>query len=162
ELTIPIAVLVSEASSAGSPPQITVDPEDSPLTITATLGQADSFTDTVRLGSTGGAISNFTFLPSRLRREDGQVTLGPPNVQMPGDPTIPAGPPADHQITISSVTRAGVYHGQFALICADCPDAKPVVVPLTLDVRAAATLTPVKGSEQLQMRIANCSSWDCW
>jgi hypothetical protein len=163
-LTLPIALLVSEQgppTNVGTA-QITVDPEDTPLEIRATLGQEDSFVETIRLRSTGAEIKNFAFLPSRLRREDGQVTIGRQQVEMPGVHDVGRGRASDYQVKITGVTRAGVYRGQFSLLCDGCPDGRAVVVPLTLVVRAAPTLEPVKGSEQLQMRLAQCGRWDCW
>jgi hypothetical protein len=163
-VTLPIALLVSEQG----PPKtfgtarITVDPEDTPLEIRATLGQEDSFVETIRLGSTGAEIKNFAFLPSRLRREDGGVTLGRQHVEMPAAHDIGRGRPSDHQVKVTGVTRAGVYRGQFTLLCDGCPDDRAVVVPLTLIAHAAPTLDPVKGSEQLQLRLAQCGRWDCW
>lgn len=141
---------------------IEVDASDRPLIVTGRLGESGAFTGNLRLTAVGGDVAEFTFLPSDLRRDEGDEIVGRQHVSLVGEPSLTAGVPRDFQVLVSGTIVPGTYQGRLEFLLPGQPRSEALVVDLTVVATARPTLTPLPGAAQLQLRLVNCArGLDC-
>lgn len=141
---------------------IQVDAGDKPLQIKGWLGSENAFTGNMRLTASGGNVAAFTFLPSDLKRKEGDEVIGRQQVELVGKPPLSAEVPKDFQVKVNGLKSPGTYEGQIELLLPGQKRSEAMVIPLTVMAKAKPALVPVKGGEQLQRQLVRCS-WglDC-
>lgn len=141
---------------------IQVDAGDKPLQIKGWLGSENAFTGNMRLTASGGNVAGFTFLPSDLKRKEGDEVIGRQQVELVGKPPLSAEMPKDFQVKVNGIKVPGTYEGQIELLLPGQKRSEAMVIPLTVMAKAKPALVPVKGGEQLQRQLVRCS-WvvDC-
>lgn len=140
--------------------KIEVDAKDKPLVIKGWLGEENSLISNIRLTASGGNATNWTFLPSDLKRQEGDEVLGRQQVELIGDRKLEAGLPKDFQVKLNGVKLPGTYQGQLEILLPNQKRSEALVIPLTVTAKAKPALVPAKDSEQLQLQLVRCS-WDC-
>ncbi|MCR4406211.1 MAG: hypothetical protein NUW24_04700 [Anaerolineae bacterium] len=141
---------------------IEVDPGDTPLVITGWLGEENAFVGNLRLTARGGDVAAFTFLTTDLAREEGDEVIGRQQISLVGDPTLSADVPKNFQVTVSGPPLPGTYRGQIEILLPGQAQAEALVIPLTVVAKARPTLTPLPGTDRLQLRLVRCGpGLDC-
>lgn len=147
---------------AQSEVQVEADPGDNPLNISGRLEDSNSFIGNLRLMAQGGDVATFSFLPSDLKRSEGDERIGRQNISLIGDPTLQANVPKDFQVSITGVEKPGTYEGEIEILLPDQPRDEALTIDLTVIAKAQPNLTPLAGTDQLQLRLVNCNwSLDC-
>ncbi|MEP0885144.1 hypothetical protein NDI49_26695 [Trichocoleus sp. ST-U3] len=141
---------------------IQVDAGDKPLQIKGWLGSENAFTGNMRLTASGGNVAGFTFLPSDLKRKEGDEVIGRQQVELVGKPPLSAEVPKDFQVKVNGIKSPGTYEGQIELLLPGQKRSEAMVIPLTVMAKAKPALVPVKGGEQVRRQLVRCS-WglDC-
>ena len=141
---------------------IQVDAGDKPLQIKGWLGSENAFTGNMRLTASGGNVAAFTFLPSDLKRKEGDEFIGRQQVELVGKPPLSAEVPKDFQVKVNGIKSPGTYEGQIELLLPGQKRSEAMVIPLTVMAKAKPALVPVKGGEQIRRQLVRCS-WvlDC-
>ncbi len=137
---------------------IQVDTGDKPLQIKGWLGSENAFTGNMRLTASGGNVPAFTFLPSDLKRKEGDEVIGRQQVELVEKPSLSAQVPRDFQVKVTGIKSPGTYEGQIELLLPGQKRSEAMVIPLTVMAKAKPALVPVKGGEQLQRKLVQ-SSW---
>ncbi|MBD2208102.1 hypothetical protein H6G33_37625 [Calothrix sp. FACHB-1219] len=140
--------------------KIEVDAKDKPLEIKGWLGEENSLISNIRLTASGGDVTAWTFLPSDLKRKEGDEVVGRQQVELIGERKLEAGLPKDFQVKLNGVKLPGTYEGQIEILLPSQKRSEALVIPLTVKAKARPALTPVKDSEQVQLQLVRCS-WDC-
>jgi hypothetical protein len=141
---------------------IQVDAGDKPLQIKGLLGSENAFTGNMRLTASEGNVAAFTFLPSDLKRKEGDEIIGRQQVELVGKPPLSAEVPKDFQVKVNGIKSPGTYEGQIELLLPGQKRSEAMVIPLTVMAKAKPALVPVKGGEQVRRQLVRCS-WvlDC-
>lgn len=141
---------------------IQVDAGDKPLQIKGWLGSENAFTGNMRLTASGGNVAAFTFLPSDLKRKEGDEVIGRQQVELVGKPPLSVEVPKDFQVKVNGIKSPGTYEGQIELLLPGQKRSEAMVIPLTVMAKAKPALVPVKGAEQVRRQLVRCS-WgpDC-
>ena len=158
-----LILLVCPASAlAQTKVGIQVDAGDKPLQIKGWLGSENAFTGNMRLTASGGNLAAFTFLPSDLKRKEGDEVIGRQQVELVGKPPLSAEVPKDFQVKVNGIKVPGTYEGQVELLLPGQKRSEAMVIPLTVMAKAKPALVPVKGGEQVRRQLVRCS-WglDC-
>ncbi|MFS0520121.1 hypothetical protein ACEYW6_36300 [Nostoc sp. UIC 10607] len=140
--------------------KIEVDAKDKPLEVKGWLGEENALISNIRLTTSGGNITAWTFLPSDLKRTEGDEVIGRQQVELIGERKLEAGLPKDFQVKLSGVKLPGTYQGQIEILLPSQKRSEALVIPLTVKAKARPALVPVKDSEQVQLQLVQCS-WDC-
>ncbi|WP_392482776.1 hypothetical protein [Nostoc sp. C110] len=140
--------------------KIEVDAKDKPLEIKGWLGEENALISNIRLTASGGSITAWTFLPSDLKRTEGDEVIGRQQVELIGERKLEEGLPKDFQVKLSGVKLPGTYQGQIEILLPSQKRSEALVIPLTVKAKARPALVPVKDSEQVQLQLVRCS-WDC-
>ncbi len=140
--------------------KIEVDAKDKPLEIKGWLGEENALISNIRLTASGGSITAWTFLPSDLKRTEGDEVIGRQQVELIGERKLEAGLPKDFQVKLNGVKLPGTYQGQIEILLPSQKRSEALVIPLTVKAKARPALVPVKDSEQVQLQLVQCS-WDC-
>jgi hypothetical protein len=162
----PMAILILVLMSVTTPSQagirLEVDPNDTPLRLTGWVAETNVFVGNLRLTSQGGDVDTLIFLPSDLQREGGDEIIGRQQVTLDGDLTLAPDIPKDFQVKIASLTVPGTYKGTVKFLLPGQAVTEALVVPLVADAKIRPALTPLPGTEQVQLRLVRCSWWlDC-
>jgi hypothetical protein len=160
-LILALAVLMSGSALAQGGVRIEVDPNDTPLNIVGWLDEANSFTGNLRLTARGGNVTAFTFLPSDLKREGSDEVIGRQNVTLVGDAALTADVPKDFQVTVSGLKLPGTYQGKIEILLPGQNRSDAVTINLKVTAKARPALTPLAGTDQIRLKLVNCSL-DCW
>ncbi|MEH2189960.1 MAG: hypothetical protein V7K64_27895 [Nostoc sp.] len=140
--------------------KIEVDAKDKPLEVKGWLGEENALISNIRLTASGGNITAWTFLPSDLKRTEGDEVIGRQQVELIGERKLEAGLPKDFQVKLNGVKLPGTYQGQIEILLPSQKRSEALVIPLTVKAKARPALVPVKDSEQVQLQLVRCS-WDC-
>ncbi|MFW9259083.1 hypothetical protein [Nostoc sp. CALU 546] len=140
--------------------KIEVDAKDKPLEIKGWLREENALISNIRLTAFGGNITAWTFLPSDLKRTEGDEVIGRQQVELIGERKLEAGLPKDFQLKLNGVKLPGTYQGQIEILLPSQKRSEALVIPLTVKAKARPALVPVKDSEQVQLQLVRCS-WDC-
>ncbi|MEH2356531.1 hypothetical protein [Nostoc sp.] len=140
--------------------KIEVDAKDKPLEVKGWLGEENALISNIRLTASGGSITAWTFLPSNLKRTEGDEVIGRQQVELIGERKLEAGLPKDFQVKLNGVKLPGTYQGQIEILLPSQKRSEALVIPLTVKAKARPALVPVKDSEQVQLQLVRCS-WDC-
>ncbi len=140
--------------------KIEVDAKDKPLEIKGWLGEENALISNIRLTASGGSITAWTFLPSDLKRTEGDEVIGRQQIELIGERKLEAGLPKDFQVKLNGVKLPGTYQGQIEILLPSQKRSEALVIPLTVKAKARPALVPVKYSEQVQLQLVRCS-WDC-
>ncbi|BAY60052.1 hypothetical protein NIES22_01090 [Calothrix brevissima NIES-22] len=140
--------------------KIEVDALDKPLEIKGWLGEENALISNIRLTASGENITNWTFLPSDLKRTEGDEVIGRQQVELIGERKLEAGLPKDFQVKVNGVKLPGTYQGQIEILLPSQKRSEALIVPITVKAKARPALVPVKDSEQVQLQLVRCS-WDC-
>jgi hypothetical protein len=154
-------LLLPQFVKAQSNVKIEVDTGDTPLVISGWLDAENAFTGNLRLTSTGDDMPIFTFLPSDLKRMEGDEIIGRQQIRLMGDPTLPANVPKDFQISITGIKIPGTYQGQLEFLLPEQTRTQALIIPLTVIAKTRPTLIPLSGADRVQLRLVNCKS-DCF
>lgn len=138
--------------------EVQVDAGDKPLQIKGWLGSENAFTGNMRLTASGGNVAAFTFLPSDLKRKEGDEVIGRQQVKLVEKPSLSAQVPKDFQVKVNGIESPGTYEGQIELLLPGQKRSEAMVIPLTVMAKAKPAVVPVKGGEQLQRQLVQ-SSW---
>ncbi|MBP5972428.1 hypothetical protein HW132_06700 [Brasilonema sp. CT11] len=153
-----VCLLVICPTSALAETNITVDAKDNPLQIKGWLNEENTLVGSIRL-SAPAKVEQFTFLASDLKRQEGDEIISRQQVSFLGETKLQAGIPKDFQIKVSNPQLPGTYKGQIEV---RLPAQKPQVIDIRLLVKARPKLTPLRGNEQVQLQLTQCSWWlDC-
>ncbi len=145
-------------TSALAATNITVDAKDKPLQIKGWLNEENTLIGSIRL-SAPAKVEQFRFLASDLKRQEGEEIIGRQHVSFIGETNLQAGIPKDFQVRVSNPQSPGTYKGQIEI---RLPAQKPQVVNINVLVKARPKLTPLRGNEQVQLQLTQCSLWlDC-
>jgi hypothetical protein len=163
---VPILALISIAltslpttASAQTDCKIEVDPGDNPLNIVARIGEENTFVDNLRLTAPcEGGVDRFHFLPSDLKREEGDTEIGRQNVTLSGDTTLEANVPTDFQVKVSGVSVPGKHTGEIRLLLPGQPLSEAQIIDLVVVAKVQPMLTAMPGTDQVQLRLTNCSN----
>ncbi len=156
-------IIIPTSSLAQTAVKIEVDPNDSPLTISGMIGEANAFTGSLRLTAEGGDVDSFLFLPSKLIRQGGDEEIDRSNVILVGDMVLKAGIPKDFQVTVNGVMEPGTYEGVIEIRTPDQPRNNALMINLQVVAKTKPVLTPQTGTSPLQLKLVNCSGGvDCW
>ena len=161
--TVLLILLVCPAPSlAQTKVGIQVDAGDKPLQIKSWLGSENTFTGNMRLTAFGGNVAAFTFLPSDLKRKEGDEVIGRQQVELVGKSPLSAEVPKDFQVKVNGIKVPGTYEGQIELLLPGQKRSDAMVIPITVMAKAKPALVPVKGAEQVRRQLVRCS-WgiDC-
>ncbi|MCF2151470.1 hypothetical protein IQ276_034680 [Desmonostoc muscorum LEGE 12446] len=140
--------------------KIEVDAKDKPLEVKGWLGEENALISNIRLTASGGNITAWTFLPSDLKRTEGDEVIGRQQIELMGERKLEAGLPKDFQVKLNGVKLPGTYQGQIEILLPSQKRSEALVIPLTVKAKARPALVPVKDSEQVQLQLVRCS-WDC-
>ncbi|MBD2198393.1 MULTISPECIES: hypothetical protein [Calothrix] len=140
--------------------KIEVDALDKPLEIKGWLGEENALISNIRLTASGENITNWTLLPSDLKRTEGDEIIGRQQVELIGERKLEAGLPKDFQVKVNGVKLPGTYQGQIEILLPSQKRSEALIVPVTVKAKARPALVPVKDSEQVQLQLVRCS-WDC-
>lgn len=140
--------------------KIEVDAKDKPLEVKGWLEEENALISNIRLTASGGNITAWTFLPSDLKRTEGDEIIGRQQVELIGERKLEAGLPKDFQVKLNGVKLPGTYQGQIEILLPSQKRSEALVVPVTVKAKARPALVPVKDSEQVQLQLVRCS-WDC-
>ncbi|MDZ8226524.1 hypothetical protein [Nostoc sp. ChiVER01] len=140
--------------------KIEVDAKDKPLEVKGWLGEENALISNIRLTASGGSITAWTFLPSDLKRTEGDEVIGRQQIELIGERKLEAGLPTDFQVKLNGVKLPGTYQGQIEILLPSQKRSEALVIPLTVKAKARPALVPVKDSEQVQLQLVRCS-WDC-
>ncbi|MBD2512511.1 hypothetical protein H6G91_35805 [Nostoc muscorum FACHB-395] len=140
--------------------KIEVDAKDKPLEIKGWVGEENALISNIRLTASGGSITAWTFLPSDLKRNEGDEVIGRQQVELIGERKLEVGLPKDFQVKLNGVKLPGTYQGQIEILLPSQKRSEALVIPLTIKAKARPALVPVKDSEQVQLQLVRCS-WDC-
>jgi hypothetical protein len=140
--------------------KIEVDAKDKPLEIKGWLGEENALISNIRLTASGENITAWTFLPSDLKRTEGDEVIGRQQVELIGERKLEAGLPKDFQVKVNRVKLPGTYQGEIEILLPSQKRSESLVIPLTVKAKARPALAPVKDSEQVQLQLVRCS-WDC-
>ncbi len=155
-------ILVPIPALAQAGVQIEVDPGDTPLVITGWLGEENAFVGNLRLTARGGDVAEFTFLASDLIREGGDEVIGRQQVQLVGDPTLSTDVPKNLQVGVNGLEVPGTYQGQIEILLPGQARAQALVIPMTVMAKARPVLTPLAGTDQVQLHLVRCGrGLDC-
>lgn len=160
-----ILCLITPATFAQTEPTTTTpatvpivpDKSDSPLLITGTIGEENSFTGNLRL-TAEGADTTFSFLASDLYQVGGDERIGRENITLIGGNSLSAGTPQTFQITIAGITTPATYTATLELLQPNQLRQAALTIPLTVTANIHPTITPITGSEQLQLNLVNCGN----
>lgn len=153
-----ICLLLICPPSALAQTNIKVDAKDNPLQIKGWLNEENTLIGSIRL-SASAKVEQFTFLASDLKRQEGDEVIGRQQVSFIGETKLQAGIPKDFQIKVSNPQLPGTYKGQIQV---QIPAEKPQVINISVLVKARPKLTPLRGNEQVQLQLTQCSWWlDC-
>lgn len=136
---------------------ITVDAKDKPLQIKGWLNEENTLIGSVRL-SAPAKVDQFTFLASDLKRTEGSEIIGRQNISFIGETKLAAGIPKDFQVKINNPQLPGTYKGQIEI---RLPNQKQLI-NINVLVKARPKLAPLRGNEQVQLQLTQCTWWlDC-
>ncbi|MUG93164.1 hypothetical protein F7734_12270 [Scytonema sp. UIC 10036] len=153
-----VCLLLICPPSALAQTNIQVDAKDNPLEIKGWLNEENTLIGSIRL-SASAKVEQFTFLASDLKRQEGDEVIGRQQVSFIGETKLQAGIPKDFQVKVSNPQLPGTYKGQIQV---RLPAQKPQVINITVLVKARPKLTLLKGNEQVQLQLTQCSWWlDC-
>jgi hypothetical protein len=163
---VPILALISIALTSLPTPayaqtdcKIEVDPGDNPLNIVARIGEENTFVDNLRLTAPcEGGVDRFLFLPSDLKREEGDTEIGRQNVTLSGDTTLEANVPTDFQVKVSGVSVPGKYTGEIRLLLPGQPLSEAQTIDLVVVAKVQPMLTAMPGTDQVLLRLTNCNN----
>ncbi len=137
---------------------ITVDAKDKPLQIKGWLNEENTLIGSIRL-SAPAKVEQFTFLASDLQRQSGDEIIPRQKISFIGETKLQAGIPKDFQVKISNPESPGTYKGQIEIIL---PTQKPEIIDINVLVKARPNLKLLRGNEQVQLQLTQCSWWlDC-
>jgi hypothetical protein len=137
---------------------ITVDAKDKPLQIKGWLNEENTLIGSIRL-SASAKVEQFTFLASDLQRQEGDEIIPRQKISFIGETKLQAGIPKDFQVKVSNPESPGTYKGQIEI---RIPTQKPEIIDINLLVKARPTLKLLRGNEQVQLQLTQCSWWlDC-
>ncbi|MDQ3705295.1 MAG: caspase family protein [Chloroflexota bacterium] len=175
-----LAAALSPAAAGASPPaaqscpagqttSIEIDQRDLPVRVQGWLGQNGTLTRSLRLVACGGDVGNFDFLAYDLQPTDGSTgtTIPRQNVTLVGDDrSLAQNSLRDFQLQVSGIDAPGSYSGTFSLlVLPTTPDGSPPqerTFSLRVEAQARPALTPVAGSDQLQLQLVHCGGGlDC-
>jgi hypothetical protein len=155
-------ILVPVPTLAQAGVRIEIDPGDTPLVITGWLGEENAFVGNLRLTARGGDVAEFTFLASDLTREGGDEVIGRQQVELVGDPTLSTDVPKNFHVRVTGLEVPGTYQGQIEILLPGQARAQALVIPLTVMAKARPALTPLAGTDQVQLRLVRCGQGlDC-
>lgn len=153
-----VCLLLICPTSALAETNITVDAKDNPLQIKGWLNEENSLIGSIRL-SAPAAVEQFIFLASDLQRQEGDEIIGRQQISFIGETKLQAGIPKDFQVKVSNPQSPGTYKGQIQVLL---PGQKPQAIDITLLVKARPKIIPLRGNEQVQLQLTQCSWWlDC-
>ena len=153
-LLIPFSV-----QAQGSSP-ISVDATDNPLVIRGTLETSPVVSGSLRLTASED-VAAFNFLPSDLKLKDGDEKIARQNISLTGERSLSANTPVDFVVNVSGIQTPGTYEGELVFLLPGQPMQDGLTIKITVEALSKAVLSPLAGSEQLQLGLVNCS-WDCW
>ncbi|MBW4617268.1 MAG: hypothetical protein KME21_29395 [Desmonostoc vinosum HA7617-LM4] len=155
-----LILLVCPASAiAQANVKIEVDAKDKPLEIKGWLGEENSLISNIRLTAAKEDITAWIFLPSDLKRQEGDEIIGRQQVELIGERKLEAGLPKDFQVKLNDVKLPGTYKGQIEIFLPKQKRSEALVIPLTVKAKARPALV-VKDSEPVQLQLVRCN-WDC-
>lgn len=140
--------------------KIEVDAKDKPLEIKGWLGEENALIGNIRLTASGKDVAALTLLASDLKRQEGDEIIGRQQVELIGERKLEAGLPKDFQVKVNGVKLPGTYAGEIELLLPGQKRSEALVIPIKIKAKAKPALTPIKGSEQIQVQLVQCS-WDC-
>jgi len=140
--------------------KIEVDAKDKPLEIKGWLGEENALSGNIRLTASGKDVAALTLLASDLKRQEGDEIIGRQQVELIGERKLEAGLPKDFQVKVNHVKSPGTYVGEIELLLPGQKRSEALVIPIKVKVKAKPALTPLKGSEQVQVQLVRCG-WDC-
>ncbi|GAB1545421.1 hypothetical protein NUACC21_80970 [Scytonema sp. NUACC21] len=153
-----VCLLLICPPSALAQTNIQVDAKDNPLEIKGWLNEENTLIGSIRL-SASAKVEQFSFLASDLKRQEGDEVIGRQQVSFIGETKLQAGIPKDFQVKLSNPQLPGTYKGQIQVLL---PAQKAQVINMSVLVKARPKLTLLKGNEQVQLQLTQCSSWlDC-
>ncbi|MBD2604796.1 hypothetical protein H6G81_09720 [Scytonema hofmannii FACHB-248] len=153
-----VCLLLICPTSALAETNITVDAKDNPLQIKGWLNEENTLIGSIRL-SAPAAVEQFIFLASDLKRQEGDEIIARQQISFIGETKLPPGVPKDFQVKVSNPQSPGTYKGQIQVLL---PGQKPQAIDITLLVKARPKMTPLRGNEQVQLQLTQCSWWlDC-
>ena len=137
---------------------ITVDAKDKPLQIKGWLNEENTLIGSIRL-SAPAKVEQFTFLASDLQRQEGDEIIARQQISFIGETKLQAGIPKDFQVKVSNPESPGTYKGQIEI---RLPAQKPENIDINVLVKARPNLKLLRGNEQVQLQLTQCSWWvDC-
>ncbi|WP_414622789.1 hypothetical protein [Calothrix sp. CCY 0018] len=137
---------------------ITVDAKDKPLQIKGWLNEENTLIGSIRL-SAPAKVEQFTFLASDLQRQSGDEIIARQKISFIGETKLQAGIPKDFQVKVSNPESSGTYKGQIEI---RIPAQKPEIIDINVLVKARPNLTLLRGNEQVQLQLTQCTWWlDC-
>ncbi|MDY6897339.1 MAG: hypothetical protein SWZ49_04580, partial [Cyanobacteriota bacterium] len=153
-----VCLLLIAPTHALADTTITVDAKDKPLQIKGWLNEENTLIGSIRL-STPAKVEQFTFLASDLKRQSGDEIIPRQKISFIGETKLQAGIPKDFQIKVSNPESPGTYKGQIEILL---PTQKPEIIDINVLVKARPNLKVLRGNEQVQLQLTQCSCWlDC-
>jgi len=154
-----VCLLLIAPTPAFADTTITVDAKDKPLQIKGWLNEENTLIGSIRL-SAPAKVEQFTFLASDLQRQEGDEIIARQQISFIGETKLQAGIPKDFQVKVSNPDSPGTYKGQIEI---KLPAQKPEIIDINVLVKARPNLTLLRGNEQVQLQLTQCSWWvDCW
>jgi len=135
-----------------------IDATDNPLRIAGWLGTDEAFVGNLRITARGGNTNQLIFLPSDLKRQDGDEIIGRQHITLIGTTELTAEHPRDLQVKVSGVSVRGTYTGTIEFLVPEQPRGT-ARVPIEVVVRERPTLTPLAGTDKVQLRLVRCQHW---
>lgn len=158
-------IVVVFAIPAKAAPSIIVDSSDKSIHITGWLGEESALVGNLRLTAQGENIDKFVFLPSDLRRKEGDGIINRHQLTIVGERKLFVGIPQDFQLKVTDVWLPGTYEGKLQVLLPNQPQQPVQTIPIQVTAKARPTLIPLGGTEQIQLRLVNCdgvlSFFDC-
>ncbi|MBD2344961.1 hypothetical protein [Anabaena subtropica] len=158
-------IVVVHAVPAKATPKILVDSSDKSIHITGWLGEESALVGNLRLTAQGENIDKFVFLPSDLRRKEGDGIINRHQVTIVGEPKLSVGIPQDFQLKVTDIRLPGTYEGTLQILLPNQRQQQLQTIPIQVIAKARPTLIPLGGTEQIQLRLVNCdgvlSFFDC-
>jgi hypothetical protein len=141
----------STVGAAATDVRLTVDPGDTPLTITGMLGgTASTFSGDVRLTMIGGTTSTLQLLSSDLHQAaDPSIIISRSDVSIPNGVSLQPGQPDDVLVTISNIPRPGDYSGTLQFFLSGQTPAPPLTIRLLLHIGEVPNVQPVAASQSI-------------
>lgn len=153
-----VCLLLIAPTPALADTMITVDAKDKPLQIKGWLNEENTLIGSIRL-SAPAKVEQFTFLASDLKRQSGDEIIPRQKISFIGETKLQTGIPKDFQVKVSNPESPGTYKGQIEILL---PTQKPEIIDINVLVKARPNLKILRGNEQVQLQLTQCSWWlDC-